>query len=555
MKKIIFLLLSWSALISAQQSFNMTLLSNLNIPNLPSRYGAEYSDCWGFHHANGTEIAIIAGTEDIFFVDVTAPANPVILYTHHVLNVSGNTNQSLWRDFKTYQNYIYACADEGTSGLLIFDMSQLPASITLVTQTNSFWNRTHTIFIDEENAKLYAAGSNTVNNGLVILNLNNPIAPTLAANVPLNNVGGGYVHAVYVRDNVAYCSHGSLSKIQIYDFGNLPTFTVIGSIENYPEPGYNHSSWLNNEGNMLVMCDETHGSDVKIVDVSDPTNISSDDFHTFHSELLGPDAPGSSIAHNPYILGDFAYISYYHDGVQVFDISNPNNIEQVAYYDTYPDNTDYNDYFGCWGVYPFLPSGLIIASDMTYGLFVMQITTQPLDIQFTSFQAYRKKHAVRLDWSIADASSGNLFEIMQSANAGITFQSVGKVDLQEGKSTYTYSDYSAVDDLRYVYRIDFVQSNGSKVASPFRYVRAESQESTLQILNPIGSDLVIDVVTPVGSLDMKLFNMEGQPVWADTASGSKARLKYKVDGLPAGQYILTAHWPEGSQNVIIEKIN
>ena len=41
----------------------------------------------------------------------------------------------------------------------------------------------------------------------------------------------------------------------------------------------------------------------------------------------------------------------------------------VADYDTYTPN-DHISYRGAWGVYPFLPSGNILVSDMQSGLFV-----------------------------------------------------------------------------------------------------------------------------------------------------------------------------------------
>ena len=103
MKFLLFLVMAWPSLALTQVSFNMTMLGNLDLPNLPTRFGSQYNDCWGFRHSNGTEIAIIGGIEDIFFVDVTVPADPEVIYTHHVLNSpSGTTNQSLWRDFKAY---------------------------------------------------------------------------------------------------------------------------------------------------------------------------------------------------------------------------------------------------------------------------------------------------------------------------------------------------------------------------------------------------------------------------------------------------------------------
>ena len=67
--------MAWPSLALTQASFNMTMLGNLDLPNLPTRFGSQYNDCWGFRHSNGTEIAIIGGIEDIFFVDVTVPAD------------------------------------------------------------------------------------------------------------------------------------------------------------------------------------------------------------------------------------------------------------------------------------------------------------------------------------------------------------------------------------------------------------------------------------------------------------------------------------------------
>src|SRR5690606_38295279 len=67
----------------------------------------------------------------------------------------------------------------------------------------------------------------------------------------------------------------------------------------------------------------------------------------------------------------YIVISYYHDGVQVYDISDPRNPVRAGFYDTYPENTNFSGFQGCWGVYPYLPSGNIIASDITHGLFVL----------------------------------------------------------------------------------------------------------------------------------------------------------------------------------------
>ena len=83
--------------------------------------------------------------------------------------------------------------------------------------------------------------------------------------------------------------------------------------------------------------------------------------------------PGA-IAHNPFIKDCLAIISYYHEGVQIYDVSNPATPIRVGYFDTDTTigNGNYSpNYRGCWGVYPFLPSGNIIAADRKNGLFVL----------------------------------------------------------------------------------------------------------------------------------------------------------------------------------------
>jgi len=547
------LVLAFQAL--GQGSSNMTLFSNLEIPNLPIRYGAYYNDVWGYAHANGTEVAIVGGIEDIFFVDVTNPADPEIIYTHHVENTgTNNTNQSLWRDFKTYGNYAYACSDEGSAGLLIFDLSNVPTSVTLVNQTNDFFARAHNIYIDELNGRLYGAGTNTTSNGLVILNLTDPENPSLRSNLALNTYGGGYVHDVYVRDDTAYCSHGSLAKLQMYDLHNINDVQVVGTVENYPEPGYNHSSWVSDDGHWLVMADETHGSDLKLVNITDPLNISSDDIYTFYSELLGANAPGSSIVHNPFILGDQVYLSYYHDGVQVFDISNPNNITNIAYYDTYPDNTNYFDYDGCWGVYPYLPSGHIIATDMTYGLHVMEVITFPLPIDFVSFRARREGEDVRLDWTVANAADGEWFDVMRSTDGGLTFESVGRVALASGSLDYQYTDTRVDPFSQYVYRIDFIEFTGTRIASPLRSVTTAPGENTVRLVNPVRDELGLVLQAPMDQLDVQWFDVTGKWLGSRHIDSPGAKVRIPMPDVPAGQYLVHLAWPGGSMQSLIQKL-
>jgi hypothetical protein len=78
------------------------------------------------------------------------------------------------------------------------------------------------------------------------------------------------------------------------------------------------------------------------------------------SEWAGP--------HNAYVVGEFMYLSHYHDGVKIFDVSVPDDPVEVAFYDTFPDLPT-QLFEGCWGVYPFQGPDRIFLSDRTYGYF------------------------------------------------------------------------------------------------------------------------------------------------------------------------------------------
>lgn len=371
MKKLfpLFLLLA-SGMLPAQVADNMLLLSNYDDNNLPSKSGGlSYNDVWGYSNAEG-EYAIMGTLEGTMFIDVTDPTNPVLID-----HIPGGYTNSLWRDFKTYKNFAYGVADETSakakSGLQVFDLSDMPNQVQLVHDDHTYFQTAHNIFIDVSNARLYLPGTNTRSNGLIVMDLSrNAAKPEFLSSVALP---GGYVHDVFVRNNIAYCSHG-FNGLWIYDFTNPKVPVLLGNLTSYPNQGYNHSSWLTDSGDFLVFADESHNRPLRVLDVSDLTNLNI--VSTFQSALLAP-AATTSIAHNPFIRGDLAFISYYHEGVQIYDISDPLFPTRVGYYDTEPGNTNYNGYQGCWGVYPFLPSGNILASDEQHGLFVLQLDNWP----------------------------------------------------------------------------------------------------------------------------------------------------------------------------------
>lgn len=326
------------------------------------QFNSKYSSCYGWvHPLTGTEYAIIGSGTGTNIIDISNPTNPF-----RVAYVAGRRDSCIWREYKTYKSYLYAVSDDpGNNSFQIIDLRYLPDSVHLVKDDALLFKNSHTIFIDQN--RLYGgtvtAGTNTYS--MVVYSLNDPENPLMLAKLNDFYPGIPFVHDMFVRNDTVYASCG-FDKFYIFHFDSLQnSLTEIGNLTSYPEAGYNHSSYLTEDGKFLVMADEVPtGLGLKMVDVQDFSNIGIT--NVFRS-VAGP------TPHNPYIKGNHVIVGYYLDGVQIFDISDPTNVTRSGYLDTHPQNgSSYSgqSYNGCWGVYAFFPSGNMVASDMQNGLFV-----------------------------------------------------------------------------------------------------------------------------------------------------------------------------------------
>ncbi|MEX0965920.1 MAG: choice-of-anchor B family protein [Bacteroidia bacterium] len=367
---LLLLLMLFAFTASAQEEVEMVrslkLQANWNNEDLSPGGSEIFNDIWGWVDSQGREFVIMGSYDSIYFFDITDPEKPVLCDVE-----AGKAPGCIHRDFKTYLNYCYAVADENNSSLQIFDLSYLPDSVHKVYDSNQFSIQTHNIFV--ENSRLYLADNATPTGyaPMAVLSLDDPVNPVLISRLKPPVVGGdplfSEVHDVFVENDTAYCSVGD-DGFMIYDYRDPVNPKLITDLQIYPDQGYNHSSWRAANSKLLIMADETHHTRLKLFDASDPTDLKL-------KSLLGYNWNEGSIPHNPFIRDEYLYISYYHEGVVVFDISNPEEPEFIDAYDTYPQNTGYGGMLGCWGIYPFFPSGIIAASDLENGLFLLKLDT------------------------------------------------------------------------------------------------------------------------------------------------------------------------------------
>ena len=84
------------------------------------------------------------------------------------------------------------------------------------------------------------------------------------------------------------------------------------------------------------------------------------------------EAASTAIDHNLYVLGNRVFQANYTTGLRILELGNLaiNELMEVAFFDTYPAS-DATGVSGAWSVYPYFPSGTIIVSDDSNGLFVL----------------------------------------------------------------------------------------------------------------------------------------------------------------------------------------
>lgn len=321
-------------------------------------YDTDLNDIWGYEAPDGKEYAIVGLRNGVSIVDVSNPDD-----VNQVAFVPGES--STWRDIKTYGEYAYVVTDQnGTNeGLTVINLQNLPISVDFSHWTPNLddlgiLRRCHNIYIDEF-GYAYLAGCNINNGGMLFIDVfTTPGVPAFAGAAP-----NRYAHDVYVRDNKMYSSELTRGRMAIYDVTDKLDVIELG-VQQTPFQ-FTHNIWLSEDGNVAFTTDERGNAPVAAYDVSDPTDIQELDQYR-PTITLGSDV----IPHNVHVWQDWLIISYYTDGGIIVDASRPDNLVEVGNFDTFFGGGA--GFEGVWGAYPFLPSGIVLLSDIGNGLYVLE---------------------------------------------------------------------------------------------------------------------------------------------------------------------------------------
>jgi choice-of-anchor B domain-containing protein len=377
---------------------NLSLLGRLPLSDLPTS-SSTANDIWGHVDLNDMrEYAIIGLQRGIAVLDVSDPELPTV-----VGSISGQS--TTWRDIKVLQYYdettkrfkayAYSGGDNISEGLSVVDLSMLPNSISLV-RRNLIDAQSHNVYVSNVNYTtnsalngqaplLHVTGSNNFGGAWRTYTLSTPSAPETAyrnSSAQRSN----YTHdasSLLINDSRAQtdCRLDSgascnvildfnESEVRLWEHNNPEEATQLSQFT-YPNLDYVHSGWWSEDKQYIFVHDELDERSFAL-----NTTLNVFDISDLRSPQLVETwrGPTQATDHNGFVKGNKYYMSNYERGVTILDISDPTALSEIAYFDTFgaSNNASFN---GVWGVYPFLPSGHILVSDIRGGLYILKDET------------------------------------------------------------------------------------------------------------------------------------------------------------------------------------
>jgi choice-of-anchor B domain-containing protein len=387
----------------------MDLLAHVPLSSFSTNPSAA-NDVWGFYDVNdGKEYAILGLRNGVGVVEVTDPEAPRMVG-------SVSSQSTSWRDIKVYQHfnratsrwdsYAYVTADSASVGTMIIDLRSLPNDISVASSDKSDISA-HNVYLSNVDYSmgvalngvepfLHIAGSNRNGGAFNTYRLDNPVEPdSVYSNGSSSRANYSHdVSSMVVTDDrkdtqcVAagpYCEiffDFNEDNFQIWD-KTLNSAPSRLSTTSYPKVSYVHSGWYTEDKQVVLVHDELDEMDYGL-----NTTVRLFELSDFGSPSLLSTWAGSTgaIDHNGFVRGNRYYMSNYTRGMTVLDISDTSDPKEIGFFDTFPisDNTSFN---GAWGVYPYLPSGVVLISDISSGLYVVRDNTLEPEQGNVSFDA------------------------------------------------------------------------------------------------------------------------------------------------------------------------
>jgi choice-of-anchor B domain-containing protein len=369
------------------------LLSFLPVKDIGGERGIRLNDIWGWTDPEtGSDYALVGASEGLSIVDISDPKRPVVM---GMLPTHSTAGGDFWRDVKVYADHAFVVSENDGHGMQVLDLTQLRSvdlsgGPVIFSETAHYDtpgdNHAHNIAINEETGYAYIVGSDDCSGGPHMVDISDPANPTFAGCF----ADHGYSHdtqcviyrgpdADYQGREICFGSNANfdgtpfLNTLSISDVTDKLAPVGIANAE-YPggEDGYSHQGWLTPDQKYFLHGDELDelffgvNTRTRIWDVTDLDNPMV--IGVFENDT-------TSIDHNIYTEGRYAFASNYTSGLRVYDIRDvaAGELSEVAYFDVYPENDNAAFEGGTWSNYPyFRQKGVVAVTSMDRGLFILQ---------------------------------------------------------------------------------------------------------------------------------------------------------------------------------------
>jgi len=572
---------------------NVDLVAHVALNDFSTRPNSG-NDIWGHVDLNThKEYAIVAIAKGVVIFDLSNPESPKEVGTTSGLS-------STWRDIKVYQYYdkalkvwqayAYVTIDKRDDFVSIIDLNQLPNSVSLVAKDRAV-SQAHNVYIsnvdyslniplNEATPTLQLVGAprtSTYNQSFLSYSLEDP--RKLAALPAGDNLKNGYTHdgtSIRIDDerkNTDCENNGKTCEIFI-DFNETEikiwNVTIPGQEKQLSNITYSdvltsqqyvHSGWWSEDKRYIFSHDESDESRAGL-----NTTLRIFDLQSLTSPTLAGIWTGTTpaIDHNGYVRGNRYFMSNYTRGMTILDISDASAPKEVGFFDTYSASNT-STYNGAWGIYPFLPSGLLLVNDISGGLFVLRDNTRTVvqgSVSFSQASLDAKPgQTITLDISRENGNQGAVTVGYETLPGGATpvndyIDIKGTITWNDGESDHKSISIDVAEnvDINEIQEQFFVRlfnpTNGATLSVP-HYVTVKIEGKP----NPgtVGFEhQTININEPVGSISLKVFRNGG-------TDGAVA-VDYSIfsESATVGEDFLqssnTLDWADGNNDVKIVEI-
>ena len=333
------------------------------------------NDIWGWSDPQtGQEVALMGMDNGAAFVDVSDPENPVFLG-----RLPTQTEESFWRDIKVYRDHAYIVADNaGAHGMQVFDLTRLRGLSAARTFDADVvygdFEHAHNLAINEETGFAYAVSTDTCEGGLHIIDIQTPDNPRFRA--CHDSASTHDTQCVVYRGPDAehldreICVSSNEDHLEVVDVTDKSAPRILSSTT-YQMLSYVHQGWLTQDHRFFLLGDEVDELEFSVRTRTHVFDVSDLDAPVY---LYPHESDTRATDHNLYVLGNRVFQANYSSGLRVLELGDlaDRELQEIAFFDTFPQG-DGVGFEGAWSVYPYLPSGTIIVSDMFNGLFVLSM--------------------------------------------------------------------------------------------------------------------------------------------------------------------------------------